>query len=211
MPLLNKDQALSQLAPYFSAFRNAWLLAWSEWKALAPEFRINMTPTTRAGIVQNAAVSHAARLLGRDVRLVDVSKLKVFLFPGNIAIRFKKLDPELASRNVPTQQVLNFRAQMPLPGLHETYNLEAGYVLSQDEQEVSSTYLVCPNGSSQYWSFEVLDTAVESRVVDMFDKPDPEVDVGTTEFLPKSEPDKERGSNVLPFRRKQGDDPSDKS
>lgn len=134
------------------------------------------TPGTRAGIVHDYTVARAARLCSANpnARLEEIRQLYVLVLEQKIAIRFKKLDEELHSRNQPTQQVKDFRSQLQLDGIEAPHNLEAGYVLDKLEKSIRDVHIVCPNGSGIFWDIELSDQTVTTKVADIFERRQPD-------------------------------------
>lgn len=200
MALIERDDAIEAL-PEIAEFRPIFLEAWNEWLEQPAKFRSKMTTGARATVVHDLVVEAAARTLGSTTRIVDKSGLKLFVF-GQICVRFKKHDADLASRNQPTQQVKDFLGQEQLDGVPAIYNLEAGYVLDASETAVVATNLVCPNGhrNRPYWSIELQDEGYQFDVTDLFDRSRP---------APQGEPEESSGSRwksresgiVIPFKR----------
>lgn len=209
MALIGKDDALERLKPYFQAFRQAWHDAWDDWLTLSPEFRMSLCANTRAGIVHDRAIAHAVVLFGSDAHLMDLpGGLRLFVFEQAIAIRFKKFDCNLNSRNQPTSQVMAFLGQETVLGLSLSYNLELGYVLDFAQREMESIHLVCPNGGkNRYWSAELAESEVKMNVVDIFDNAERDSDVGTTKWLPKVPNDPNKVVNMF-NKSKETDDPN---
>jgi hypothetical protein len=201
MPLIEQSEALRLLGPHLQAIRTDIVLgAWSEYSALPDSVRITLSTVTRAGIVHDQMVYRAIRYFGGvdGVKIIDLQKLFLFIFNQRIALRFKKFDNELLSRNQPTKQVADFRGQSQLPGIEAMHNLEAGYVLSDTEREIEKVYLVCPNMSRNYWEIEITTGEQVAIVTDLFEKKAPETqkdeEEGTTFRRKKS-------GEVIPINR----------
>ncbi len=82
------------------------------------------------------------------------------------ALRFKKLDRRLRSRNIPTQLSLDFLLQQPLtlfPELDAVTHLNVGY--QHGLTLATSTYwITCPNGDRLEWKFSISPELVELPV-----------------------------------------------
>ena len=188
-------------SPAMAEFRPIMLEAWNEWMALPAGFRAKMTPSARAFAVHDLMVDAAIRSLTEMARILDKSGLKLFVFEDTIAIRIKKHDDDLASRNQPTRQVKDFLGQRQLDGVPAVHHLEMGYVLDPSQTEITSTNLVCPNGHGNrpYWHIELQDEGYQVEVTDLFDRSRNE----------QEEPESETGARwkqrdsgvVIPFKR----------
>lgn len=201
MPLIEQSEALRFLGPHLQAVRSDIVLgAWADYLALPDTARITFSTITRAGIVQDQMVQRAVRYFSgvEGGKIIDIQKLFLFILDQRIALRFKKFDSELLSRNQPTKQVADFRAQAQLPGIEAMHNLEAGYVLNETEQEIMAVYLVCPNMNRNYWEMEITTGKPVTIITDLFEKKAPETqkdeEAGTTFRRKKS-------GEVIPINR----------
>jgi hypothetical protein len=199
MPLIEQSEAMLFLRPHLQAIRDDIVLgAWADYLALPEMARITFSSITRANVVHDQTVQRAVRYFSsvEGVKIIDLQKLSLFILDQRIALRFKKFDNEILSRNQPTKQVADFRAQTQLPGIEAMHNLEAGYVLNETEQEIRMVYLVCPNMNRNYWEMEITKGAPVTIVTDLFEKKAPEKDEeeGTTFRRKKS-------GKVIPINR----------
>lgn len=170
MALIEREAAIDALA-CMAEFRPILLEAWEEWLEQPAKFRVKMTGGARATIVHDLIVGIASHRLSGVARVFDKAALKLFVFGEQICIRFKKHDQELAPRNQPTKQVMDFLGQRPLDGVPAVHHLEVGYVLDPSETQVVSTNMVCPNGHKNrpYWHVELKDEGYQCDVTDLFD------------------------------------------
>jgi hypothetical protein len=201
MPLIHQSDALGIVGPHLKAIRSEIVLeAWADYLALPDVSRITFSTITRAGIVHDHMVQRAVRYFSgvEGVKIIDLQKLFLFILDQRVALRFKKFDNELLSRNQPRKQVADFRAQTQLPGIEAMHNLEAGYVLDEAEQQVKAVHLVCPNMNRNYWEMEITDSEPVTIVTDLFENKPPETqkdeEEGTTFRRKKS-------GEVIPINR----------
>lgn len=139
----------------------------------------------------------ASRLLP-EAMIHDKSQLKLFVLDGQYTIRFKKLDGDLRSCNQPSEQVRAFRSQKQIEGEPSVHNLEAGYVVSDDDSRISSYHLACPNGTKFYWNLELeAEQAIFSTpdLLEGSDNNDDEMDDSPARFGRK------KTDIVIPFRK----------
>jgi hypothetical protein len=101
---------------------------------------------------------------------MDSAGLKLFIFFDVIAVRFKKLDDYLCTRNQPTLQSERFSGQQELDGIPAKHNLNAGYVLDPSELEIGSIHVVCPNGDKPYWVIDLHEGGYECKSIDLFEQ-----------------------------------------
>ena len=145
--------------------RRSWLLG-----RYAIEKRIIHSSRSRASLVHDHMVDRAIKYAAKEsgVQIIEKSGLYLFVFDGKIAVRFKKFDEELKTRNQPSGQVEQFKAQMQLPGVQAAHNLESGYILSADAQSLAAVHLVCPSGTGVYWDILLTAQSQTSVVQDLF-------------------------------------------
>lgn len=196
MPLIDRDEAVEILQPHLQAIYDIIRGGWEDLQKLTEDEKRKFGPGTRAAIVHDFQVARGIQYFSalgdENAYVYELSKLYVFDIEQKIAIRFKKLDRELLSRNQPTRQVREFRGQQQLPGVEATSNIEAGYVLDELEQEIVWIGLVCPNNKGTYWEVELRESQTINTVTDMFDHSDTQ-ETGTT-FRPK------KTGNVVPLK-----------
>jgi|GEM_PF-1196448 len=173
MSLLEQSRADELIGHHYSQIHDFIKGAFAEYRSEYPEAqRLKHHSRTRANIISDLIIDGAARYFAHvdGVFFHEISGMRIFVLPGDIALRFKKLDEEFLPRNQMTNQVINFRNQLPLPGIPTISNLEAGYVLAADCQDVKMVSLVCPSGlKSNYWARELQQDAVISRVSGLFE------------------------------------------
>lgn len=170
MSLVTQAIAHNALSSFLPDVRKIIAESWLDYMNLyPPELRVIHSARTRANILHDHQISKASTFaIENGFRLENFHEMKVLLI-GNYAIRFKKFDEELNSSNQPTKQVKKFRLQESLliPGITETYNLEAGYVLNEDKTEIAKTWLVQPAGNGINWRLELSETGVQSDIADL--------------------------------------------
>jgi hypothetical protein len=186
MPLLSHDEGQRIVGPHFGAIFQIVIKAWTEYVAeYSDKQRAKHSTTTRACILHDLMVANAALYFTATDGCSSINSqgLMLFLISGKhipVAIRFKKFDRELLSRNQPTQQVRDFRSQQQIDALGAAYHLEAGYVLDQYESAIEQISIVCPNRNRSYWDIELRgETESVTKVQDLFEPetPDERVDI----------------------------------
>jgi len=201
--LPSRDQVLDELHDAIPEFRPIMAAAWQRWLGdIGPGTRKDLDNSTRAFIVHNFTIAEAAKRLDGVAEIHDKSALKLFTI-GDYAIRFKKLDTELMSRNAETDQVKAFMGQLPLDGIPATYHLEVGYVLNSLGTEITATHVVCPNGYKNvpYWNIELHDDGYElSDVIDLFPEDQPPLPSDNSEEIGSRWKRRESGV-IIPFDR----------
>eukprot|EP01012_Entosiphon_sulcatum_P056712 TRINITY_DN80401_c0_g1_i1.p2 TRINITY_DN80401_c0_g1~~TRINITY_DN80401_c0_g1_i1.p2 ORF type:complete len:220 (-),score=18.15 TRINITY_DN80401_c0_g1_i1:1189-1800(-) len=125
------------------------------------------TNRTKANLIRDYVV-HYARLSFQertDAKIIEKGGLFVILINDKFAIRFKKLNKDKLSSNIPTRQATRFSTNqliLSFPDFqHNITNLDAGYISDTNYtfyDGVRDAYLVCRNGNNLYWSLK-LDSA----------------------------------------------------
>lgn len=169
MPLIERDNAVRTLFGELPEIRASILEGWGDWTGLPAKQRAAATAGSRAGLVHDLIVDAACRRL-TSAYVMDSSGLKLFIFRGTIAIRFKKLDDGLCTRNQPTRQAEKFRGQQQLDGVPAKHYLDAGYVLDPSELAIGSIHIVCPNGEKPYWTIELHEDGYECKSLGLFEQ-----------------------------------------
>lgn len=172
MALIEQQDAISILENHLPSFYRCVQGAWQDYIEYPIDKRIVHSPRTRASTVHDHMVDRATKYAAREsgVQIVERSGLYLFVVSGQIAVRFKKFDVDLKTRNQPSSQVLQFKNQMQLPGVQAAHNLESGYILSADAQTLAAVHLVCPSGSGVYWDILLTEQTQTGIIQDLFTK-----------------------------------------
>ncbi len=134
------------------------------------EKKVVHSARSRASLVHDHIIDRTAKYAARtqEVQIVEKRGLFLFVFDGQIAVRFKKFDEDLKTSNQPSGQVQQFKNQMQLPGVQAAHNLESGYILTADAQALSAVHLVCPSGTGVYWDILLTAQAQTGVIQDLF-------------------------------------------
>jgi hypothetical protein len=170
--LIEQEDAMNLVGRHFTPFYGFIDGAWQDYLTYPIDKRIVHSLRSRASLVHDHMVDRATKYaaIEDDVRVVNVGGLYLFVVGGKMAIRLKKFDKELKTRNQPTGQVDRFKGQEQLPGVEAAHNLEAGYILSADAQSLAAVHLVCPSGTGIYWDILLTAQSQTSVIEDLFAK-----------------------------------------
>lgn len=91
MPLFERNSAVLALREELPEIRASILEGWRGWTKLPARQRAEATAGSRAAFVHDLIVAAACRRIP-SAHVMDMAGLKLFIFHGAIAIRFKKLD-----------------------------------------------------------------------------------------------------------------------
>ena len=165
MSLISEADAIQILGDRINDFREIMVAAWDDYLGYVPRHRRLHSSTTRAGIVHDHIKQRVRERFGDDPLsyVLQVNKMLVVVIDQRLVIRFKMLQPDKTSSNIPTGQVRDFREQRDIPELRnqleligELSNLEAGYILDRLGSEIVQTWLVCPSGiCANSWRHEI--------------------------------------------------------
>src|ERR1044071_1383275 len=128
-------------------------------------------PRTRASIIRDHIVSHAREAFD-SVRNVVVIDKRNGLFclevKGLVVVRFKKLNNQMRTSNIPTQQALAFEKQMSLPEIpHDATHINAGYLPDKLWTNLKGIFVAAPNGKKIDWFVEIGDNGAVMPVLEL--------------------------------------------
>ena len=172
MALIEQQNAILILDKHLSAFYGCIEGAWGDYMSYPVEKKVVHSARSRASLVHDHMIDRAAKYAARtqEVQIVEKKGLFLFVFDGQIAVRFKKFDEDLKTSNQPSGQVQQFKNQMQLPGVQAAHNLESGYILAADAQALGAVHLVCPSGTGVYWDILLTAQAQTGVIQDLFAK-----------------------------------------
>jgi hypothetical protein len=153
MALIDRDPAMAKLGPYLQGVPSALRKAWTRSRKFEAADLFAQSKTTKAGLMRDYSVDELVRHWqdNSNVRAEEFGQQFLFVIEQSFAFRVKKADFSSCSRNYPTDQDQNFRAQGQIDGLPPSYNLELVYVLNHTETDIHDIRVVCLNGDEPYW------------------------------------------------------------
>jgi hypothetical protein len=116
--------------------------------------RTDFKSRTAANFVHDLIASHARLAFFDDseVKVGEFNGIFGLVIKGKIFVRFKKLNSDMKTANVPTEQAEQFnKQQLELPGLGRLTLLTAGYVLDRTGTAIRNIYLTCRRGNEIIW------------------------------------------------------------
>jgi hypothetical protein len=174
--VFTKAEAEQILEPYLQLFRECVTKAWQEYLTKYAHVRQDHSARSRASVIHDHMVGFAMRFFdGMDgVRISRKRGLVTVNIQDQFRARFKKLDKQLHSRNIPTQQSLLFKAQLDLPGIKSTLtHIDVGYVLNDLQTALAGVYITCPYGTGIEWWLDLNDYAKSGVVAPIVAPPAP--------------------------------------
>jgi hypothetical protein len=157
----SRDDGIKILGPFLQRLAQCIAQAWRDLEQIPAMIRADMSPRSRAAMVNDRIVVHARREFERDPSVAFTrgrGGLFLLAIRGSFLLRFKKLDAKLRSRNIPTTQASLFEQQhsLELPGMPPAMtHLNAGYILNRMQTEIAATYVTCPVGKRIEWSVDL--------------------------------------------------------
>jgi len=166
--LIEQPKAECILAPHIPMLRTCFHTAWESWEkfgAMLPELRYVLTARTRAGFVNDHICQEVKVRFARvaDARVEEVRGLVLLtLYDSStnepaLIMRFKKLNRELLSSNIPTKQQRDFSRQLSFPEIPSVTRLTAGYQLDMLQSAIKDLWVTCAVQSNVLWAIPILD------------------------------------------------------
>jgi len=165
----------TELHPYLDELSGCIRAGWVAWEDLGtrePGLRLPLGPRTRACFVYEHVV-FAIRQRFTNRPGVHINERRGFLellIGSKYLIRFKKLNKNLQSSNIPTKQQKRwFDLQLELPDMPpQAMRLVAGYRLNLAGTEIEQLAITQPVGRKIRWALDISDRGFdESRVTSM--------------------------------------------
>ncbi|MFY8000289.1 MAG: hypothetical protein ACOVSW_16965 [Candidatus Kapaibacteriota bacterium] len=154
------SQAQQLLYPVQDIFRSC--IAESYQDSQENEYKAHELHSRTKASINNDRIVARIKEKTRDIpNVVEVKQkrggflLRVIGENLDLYVRFKKLNRQLRTSNIPTQQALAFAKQKQLTLeelLKPALNLNAGYVQNRFGTELNGIFITCPNGKEIEWS-----------------------------------------------------------
>jgi hypothetical protein len=199
---ISKEKVLAILDLYMPRMADCIMAGWNDYATIyAPQHHIH-TPRTRASIIRDHIVAHVRETFDnvRNVVIIDKrSGLFCLEVKGLVVVRFKKLNEQMRTSNIPTQQALAFEQQMSLPDIpHDAAHINAGYSPDKLWTNLKGIFIAAPNGKKIDWFVEIGDNGKAMPVVELFVQPTPSPASSSSRVRPrakKSDKRKKAGEN----------------
>jgi len=154
--ILSREEAETLLLPYKQAISRCIIEGYADYQQFDGSRAIMHSKTTRASIIADYIFYRIKKELrdSQEISFIKKNRMNAIIVRNRLLIRFKKLDKNKRSGNIPTKQVSSFREQTL--EIEELKNIsitcvDAGYVLDNLGLSISSTHLVCPKGKLNDW------------------------------------------------------------
>jgi hypothetical protein len=159
--MLTKAEAQAVMTPYESRIEGAIRAAWRVYREYAPDVRLAASPRTQSSHIRDLILIYIRREFDGDpnVKFIKVRGMEVMCIEGKVVVRFKKMDKNKRSSNVPTEQAKAFLGigQGVLEGLPlEATKLQAGYHMNKLRTGYTDIWITCQQGYqvSFFWALE---------------------------------------------------------
>ncbi len=186
MTHMRKDQAMELLAPHESIL---FRIPTDSVRLYTQDFasvRYRLGKRSDASIIHDIMIGLASdRLSCLDQFIPRYSQGLYYYYVSDGALsatlRFKKLDENMRSRNIPTQQAVLFNHQdyqSELPHMPPVASLTLGYLLNPTRTSAAAIYVTMPDGNRNIWTWQLYDDSL-AQITDLVTHP-PEDDITPT-------------------------------
>lgn len=143
-------------------------------KCLSQEGRqIDFRPRTIASLVHDFIKSHVKeKFLGIEgIEARDFNEVFGLSINRKLFIRFKKLNPDFSTSNIPTRQTLALNYQQTLEGFpDEPTFIIAGYMPNATWTSITNIYLLCNEGERVLWMKDLNNIQIEQKSFEFIDQ-----------------------------------------
>ena len=202
LPALDPDQADLLLSPFKALFVSEIRGAFSDWTALLarnPDETSGLTSRTQTTYIHERIVYRLSKAEVSSkfpgLRVRKQRGLVLIIVKDQLALKIKKVNRKLRSRNIRTLQTARFDNQEQLiAGMPSLTNATLGHVLDEAAAEPIHIVAVCWEGDHQHWAIRLDES--EGLVVELSVEPvgPPKPETGTrvvaTDESAKDEPKK---------------------
>ncbi len=157
---LTLDEAQAVLSPHLQKVARCFMGAWQKWLVLHtqfPEFTRPLTPRAIANVVSDYiwdfVKTEFADIPGAYTS--DAKSLRLLCINDEVTLRFKKLNNNYQSSNIPTTQQVAFVQHSFISGIPTAPRLTAGYVLNSLQSEIQALAVTMPQGKQVLWSMPI--------------------------------------------------------
>lgn len=160
------------LTPYHAELRAIVLNSWRTLMSIPDLQRMPLERIKRA----RAAVQHAYEMDeidkvfadDPDVKVHEAFESKVVELRGQIAVRFKKVNADGRSSNIPTKRSMDFNDGTQYEFFDEMWSapirVDCGYELDPLEQSIAAVWIVRRAGERVDWRYEIPDPAATAVI-----------------------------------------------
>jgi len=193
--IISKEDAHSHLERYFELIRQPIDLAWADWKSHYSATKHVLTPTAQANVVWSHMWGHVRETFSNVPHTTVIEENGIHAVAidcGTVTflLRYKKLDIDRMSKNVPTLQSRAFRGQMEITGVPSSVHIEAGYILNSTGTSFESVELVCPKPNGINWCIALPEAGVLTTPLPLFTAAAVEKTRSTVSVRPRSNAEK---------------------
>lgn len=167
------DEAKADLGALSARFESCIRGALNDYTTLYAALRHKHSKRTQASIIHDLMVARfteefgeAERGVASDVAVHSKGNLRLIIAAdGKYKIKMKKLDGNLAAKNIPTQAAIRFVQQLSFAQVPAPTNLFIGYQVANDaELAASKVWITCPAGNDIGWEWELTHSSDEADV-----------------------------------------------
>ena len=150
------QQAIAVLMPRMPQFAQVLALSMASWLSSPPVYLIDMDQTARAIIFNRLWYGYCQRLMSGDsgIRFHNLQGQRYLVVDDVVLLRFKLVDRNHLSRNMPTRQSLRWNAQMSL-NIPDLARLEFAYFPDATWTRIERAYVLLRLRKHVVWLWQV--------------------------------------------------------
>jgi hypothetical protein len=154
---VTKEIAKEVLNPYMDRIRETMYRAVDEYKEKYLMYGHELKNRSKSSIIHDYVERHIRKEFGES--MVGTLRGMFYLnINDKICLRFKKINSNLKSSNIRTQQTTLFDSQQTIPGIVPTaLFVNAGYMVNSLYTDFNDLFIVCPDGDKIGWSLCISD------------------------------------------------------
>lgn len=156
--LLGLDEAEGRLNPHLKKLDECIQHGWDTWKTFYQPKHHILDARSRAAIVFQEIVARAEQVFagvpGVECKRTRNNSFMIYI-GDDISLRFKKLNKNGRCSNIDTKQQMLFSAQMHLVGMSPGTLVNAGYMLTDLQQDLQQKLIVCQFQNQVLWTIKL--------------------------------------------------------
>ena len=156
---ISLPQARTMLMSRMSQFAQVLALSMASWVSSPPGYLMDMDQAARATIIHRFWYGHCQRLMAGDpgIRFQNLRGQRYLVVDDAVLMRFKLVNRNHLSSNMPTLQSLRWNAQMVLdiPDQPELARLEFAYLPDATWTRIERAYVLFRHHKHVVWLWQV--------------------------------------------------------
>jgi hypothetical protein len=165
--VITREEAQVVLKPHVTTIEDCVMRGFERWKDFAiamPEHRLMVVNRTMSNMVNDFVVHYAREAFqpSKGVRPFEEFGFFCVSFDERVLLRFKKLDDDDTTSNIPTDQQIQISCQqLEIPGSAPATWIAAGWHFSALRDQIDKVLITCHFGPNLIWALPVFDPQSE--------------------------------------------------